>query len=90
VWKYLTKDESHGYPVKKVICGWYFFPGSVLGQTKKMLVMVIKGHARRGCGAGAGLENLTRAGIHFRLNVCYNKKGCFLIIVLCQRGLHML
>jgi len=34
------------------------------------------GIARRGCGVGAGLENQTRAGMNFQLNVCYNKKGC--------------
>jgi len=55
------------------------------------LYVRMAGSARRGCGgAGEGLENQTRAGIHSQLNVCYNKKGCSLIMLLCRRGLHML
>jgi len=45
------------------------------------LYVLMAGSARRGCGAGAGLENQTRAGINVQLNVCYNKKLFYHVVV---------
>lgn len=38
--------------------------------------------------SGRGVENQTRAGIHFKLNVCSNKR--MHSYFLCRHGLHML
>jgi len=47
------------------------------------------GAARSGCGAGAGLENQTRAGMNVQFNVGYVtiKKLSYNVV---GRGLHML
>jgi len=51
------------------------------------LYVRMAGSARRGCGAGAGLEYQTRAGMNVQLNVCYNIKLSYVVV---GRGLHML
>jgi len=45
------------------------------------LYVRMAGSARHGCGAGAGLEDHTRAGINVQLNVCYNKKLSYNVVV---------